>query len=62
LGETVAADHSAHLVDVFRYMIHANGSPRHELFCDDWLHLSAAGYQLWTRLVRGALSEIGVVP
>lgn len=38
-------------VDVVTPMLGADGEPRAELFVDDGLHLAAAGYALWTRLV-----------
>lgn len=34
-------------VDVFTPMLGANGRPRAELFVDDSLHMSPAGYALW---------------
>jgi lysophospholipase L1-like esterase len=39
-------------VDVFNPMIGANNHPRPELFVDDSLHLSPAGYALWTHILR----------
>jgi lysophospholipase L1-like esterase len=38
-------------VDVFTPMLGPDGTPRPELFVDDGLHLSEAGYALWTELV-----------
>jgi lysophospholipase L1-like esterase len=38
-------------IDVFTPMLDASGEPRPELFIEDGLHLNAAGYALWTRLV-----------
>ena len=43
-------------VDVFTPMLGPDGMPRRELFVDDGLHLSEAGYALWTELVRPHLS------
>lgn len=37
-------------IDVFNPMRHA-GEPRTELFTEDGLHLSAAGYRLWTEVL-----------
>jgi lysophospholipase L1-like esterase len=42
-------------VDVWAPMLGDDGQPRRELFVDDMLHLNAAGYELWTKLVRPAL-------
>jgi lysophospholipase L1-like esterase len=43
---------SAFYVDVFAPMLGTDGRPRPELFLEDGLHLSRAGYQLWTRILR----------
>ncbi|TWT57893.1 GDSL-like Lipase/Acylhydrolase [Thalassoglobus neptunius] len=47
------ADENEHLtfVDVDAPMIGTDGTPRDELFADDGLHLSEAGYELWTELL-----------
>ena len=39
-------------VDVFAPMLGADGRPRKELFRADGLHMTPAGYALWTRLLR----------
>ena len=44
-------------VDVDTPMIGDDGQPRGELFVEDKLHLSDAGYELWTQLVRPHLVE-----
>lgn len=38
--------------DVFTPMLGADGKPRAELLRDDGLHMTPAGYQLWTSIVR----------
>jgi lysophospholipase L1-like esterase len=38
-------------VDVFTRMLGENGTPRPELFVADGLHLSRAGYELWTSII-----------
>ena len=43
-------------VDVFTPMLDESGAPRAELFADDRLHLNAAGYALWTRILRPRLA------
>ena len=43
-------------VDVFTPMLDEAGAPRAELFADDRLHLNAAGYALWTRILRPRLA------
>ena len=42
-------------VDVFTPILDATGAPRAELFADDHLHMNAAGYALWTRILRPRL-------
>jgi lysophospholipase L1-like esterase len=39
-------------VDVWGPMLGEDGRPRKELLQDDNLHLNAAGYELWTKLLR----------
>ena len=39
-------------VDVFSPMIGTNGKPIPELFLKDSLHMSAAGYSIWTSQLR----------
>ncbi|HWY75064.1 MAG TPA: SGNH/GDSL hydrolase family protein [Verrucomicrobiae bacterium] len=39
-------------VDVYPAMLGSDGKPRPELFVKDGLHLSEAGYALWTRLIK----------
>ena len=41
-------------------MLDGYGQPRRELFGEDGLHLSAAGYALWTAAVRARLVELGI--
>lgn len=42
-------------VDVWAPMLNQQGGPRQELFVQDGLHLSDAGYRLWRRLVQAAI-------
>jgi lysophospholipase L1-like esterase len=39
-------------VDIFNPMLGANGRPKPELFVSDSLHMSDAGYALWTRILQ----------
>jgi lysophospholipase L1-like esterase len=41
----------AFYIDVFTPMLGVRGAPRRDLFLDDGLHLSRAGYRLWAVLV-----------
>ncbi len=40
-------------IDVFPEMLDATGAPRRELWTDDGIHLSRAGYELWTQILAG---------
>jgi lysophospholipase L1-like esterase len=42
-------------IDVFSHMLDASGHPRAELFRPDALHLNAAGYALWKRIIADHL-------
>lgn len=41
-----------HYIDVAGYMLHPDGKPKVELYVDDGLHLSPAGYSLWAKRVH----------
>ncbi len=43
---------SAFFIDVFEPMLSARGAPRPELFLEDGLHLSRAGYDLWRDILQ----------
>ena len=47
----VAKDTLQTFVDVFTPMLRADGRPRPELFVDDSLHMTAAGYAIWRALL-----------
>jgi lysophospholipase L1-like esterase len=46
-------------VDVYSRMLNEHGTPRRELFGEDGLHLSAAGYALWSGMLRQLLPSAG---
>lgn len=48
----VTARRSSCFVDVFDPMLGPDGLPRKELYAEDGLHLSPAGYQLWAQEIR----------
>jgi lysophospholipase L1-like esterase len=60
--EAIAASPNARFLDVFPLMLDAGGWPRRELYTEDGLHMSRAGYNLWTALVRACLAELGLMP
>ncbi len=49
IQRTIAGYPWAFYVNVFTPMLGAKGQPRPELFLEDGLHLSLAGYRLWTQ-------------
>ena len=51
-----------HTVDIVTPMLGPDGTPRKELFAEDGLHLSRAGYEIWTRIVRDKLNALGRQP
>lgn len=50
-----AKDKRLRFVDIWGPMLNEKGEPRRELFVKDMLHLSPAGYEVWTPLVASAL-------
>lgn len=57
LAETAAADPRLDFIDVFTPMLDAHGRPRAELFVEDGVHLTAAGYAIWKKAVRPFLPQ-----
>ncbi len=49
--------HRLSILDVVPAMLDESGQPREELYRKDKLHLNAAGYELWTRLLNQHLRE-----
>jgi len=47
----IAAHADYYFINVFDAMLDGDGKPQPELFTDDGLHLSPAGYRLWTKLL-----------
>lgn len=47
-----------HYADVAPPMLGADGMPRPELFVGDGLHMTSAGYDVWTRVLNQALARI----
>lgn len=57
IREVTEQDELLEFVDIDEPMIGEDGRPREELFVKDGLHLSDAGYKLWSDLVRPHLQE-----
>lgn len=46
-------------VDVFNPMLGSDGKPRPELYRIDRLHMTRAGYELWTKILTPMLTDAG---
>lgn len=44
-----------HFVDVSKFMLNANGEPKPLLYVEDGIHMTAAGYDIWTSLLEPVL-------
>ena len=53
-----AVDARIAFLDISEPMLGADGKPRPELFVDDGLHLSEAGYAIWLGLVSDRLEQL----
>jgi lysophospholipase L1-like esterase len=51
IRQTLAGRPRSFYIDVFGPMLGPDGHPRADLFLDDALHLSPAGYQLWATIL-----------
>jgi lysophospholipase L1-like esterase len=51
----VSTDNKLAYVDVFTPMLDASGQPRPELYLEDGLHMTPAGYAIWRDLIAPAL-------
>ncbi|HQY88662.1 MAG TPA: SGNH/GDSL hydrolase family protein [Tepidisphaeraceae bacterium] len=52
IREYISTDDRLGFIDVFHPMLDAQGNVRHELFIEDGVHLSPAGYDVWTKVIR----------
>lgn len=60
--EAIAAWPQVTFLDIFPQMLGPDGKARRELFSPDWLHMSPAGYELWTAEMRACLTGLGHPP
>lgn len=56
IQEEIKGDPNQHYINIFPAMLDEQGAPVRELFEQDGLHLSPAGYALWKKAVRNALN------
>ena len=57
IREETAGDKRLAFIDIDTPMLGDDGKPREELFIKDGLHLSEAGYEIWSDLVRPHLAK-----
>lgn len=62
LAQLATADGAVQFVDLKDSFVDANGNQRAELYKDDKLHLSTAGYQAWADGIKAAVNKIGTLP
>jgi lysophospholipase L1-like esterase len=55
-GDTEELENIKYL-DVWPAMLNEAGEPRKDLFVDDGLHMNAAGYDVWAKLLRPLLEQ-----
>ncbi len=58
IQEAIQEQPNASYIDVFEAMLNGDGSPRTELFDSEGLHMSRAGYELWTELLLSHRDQI----
>lgn len=51
IQDDLAARPNYYFINVFDAMLDKEGKPQSKLFMDDGLHMSPAGYELWTQLL-----------
>lgn len=62
LAQLATADGAVQFVDLKNSFVDANGNQRAELYKEDKLHLSTAGYQAWADGIKAAMSKIDAMP
>ena len=58
IRDEITAQENGYFVDVFPAMLDTTARPRVELFLEDGLHLSAAGYTLWAEHLQAYRNRI----
>lgn len=58
LEDYAEAHYNVHYVDVGSDMLGADGEPIPELFIRDGLHMTPAGYEIWTRILTPVLAGL----
>ena len=58
LEDYVASHRNVHFVDVGTDMLGSDGQPIPNLFVEDGLHMTQAGYDIWNRIVGPVLTDL----
>ncbi|QDV47639.1 hypothetical protein Enr13x_75500 [Stieleria neptunia] len=58
LREIALSTPNTYFIPTASHYLKADGTPRAELFVEDKLHLSEAGYDLWSSLIRQRLDDV----
>ena len=56
IADYIATDSRLAFIDVFPRMLGPDGKPKPDIFRDDQLHMNAAGYAIWTDVIRPYLT------
>ena len=56
-SEIIKCDGNWKFIDVFKRMLDKSGKPMKELYDNDGLHLSVAGYAVWQEVIKSAISS-----
>jgi len=56
IADYIATDSRLAFIDVFPRMLGPDGMPKPDIFRDDKLHMNAAGYAIWTEVIRPYLA------
>ncbi|GAB4124122.1 MAG: SGNH/GDSL hydrolase family protein [Roseiflexaceae bacterium] len=51
IRQTLMQRHLGYYIDIYGPMLNRDGTPRRDLFAEDGLHLSPAGYRLWAQII-----------
>ena len=61
LGESIAQMEGIHFLNIFDLMVDADDNARREFFAADCLHLSRAGYRLWSAELKQLMNAKGML-
>lgn len=59
IAEEIKVRPQSHFVDVYTPMQNDDGSPRRDLWTEDGIHMSAAGYYVWWQVLSAHRRQLG---